>query len=38
MMSPLTAIVIVSGFSAGIGGMWLADRLGYYDGFYGDSA
>lgn len=37
MMSPLTALVIATGFSTGVGGMWLADRLGYYDGFYGGS-
>lgn len=37
MISPITVVVIVSGFTTGIGGMWVADRLGYYDGFYGGS-
>lgn len=32
-----TALIGVSGFASGIGLMYTADRLGYYDGFYGDS-
>jgi hypothetical protein len=32
-----TALIGVSGFASGIGLMYTADRLGYYDGFYADS-
>jgi hypothetical protein len=35
MISLTTALVCLSGLSAGIGGMWVLDRMGYYDGFYG---